>query len=555
MIIGIDVGGTNIDGVVIENGKIIKKIKNPVDRQNLFSTIHTALTELVEDLDKSQIERINLSTTISTNAIVEGKIEDVLVVIQSGPGIQNEFSNNYKYLEEVSGYVDHRGKVVKELDLKEIKKIKNNPKYKNLDSLAIVTKFSTRNPESEIKIKDTLESNFKNISVGHLLSGNLNYPRRVNTAYLNSSVSSIFSDFLDNIKTALNEKGIDSPIYILKADGGTMDFNEAYKFPLQSVLSGPAASFMGISALENTKTDSIYLDIGGTTTDIFFLADGVPLFEPTGIEIDNRKTLVRSIFSHSIGLGGDSVIKIIDGKLKIGPERLDKPMALGGKYPTVTDAMKVLDLVEFGDGNKSFDGLVNLALEIDLEVKEFSQLVLQKCSDIIYDTVIKLLNRINSKPLFTVREVLEGRKLEPKEIKIIGGPAKNLSPYLKNKFEIDVKVPENFLIANAIGAALSKPTFEINLHADTVSQILSVPEENIYKSISRNFDLDEGRDLVIEILKNKSKLVSDEISEVEIVEENSFNMVDGWSYGKNIRIKGQIMPGLMYKMRSDNFES
>ncbi len=555
MIIGIDVGGTNIDGVVIENGKIIKKIKNPVDRQNLFSTIHTALTELIEDLDKSQIERINLSTTISTNAIVEGKIDDVLVVIQSGPGIQNEFSNNYKYLEEVSGYVDHRGKVVKELDLKEIKKIKGNPKYKNLDSLAIVTKFSTRNPESEIKIKDTLESNFKNISVGHLLSGNLNYPRRVNTAYLNSSVSSIFSDFLDNIKIALNEKGIDSPIYILKADGGTMDFNEAYKFPLQSVLSGPAASFMGISALENTKTDSIYLDIGGTTTDIFFLADGVPLFEPTGIEIDNRKTLVRSIFSHSIGLGGDSVIKIIDGKLKIGPERLDKPMALGGKYPTVTDAMKVLNLVEFGDGNKSFDGLVNLALEIDLEVKEFSQLVLQKCSDIIYDTVIKLLNRINSKPLFTVREVLEGRKLEPKEIKIIGGPAKNLSPYLKNKFEIDVKVPENFLIANAIGAALSKPTFEINLHADTVSQILSVPEENIYKSISRNFDLDEGRDLVIEILKNKSKLVNDEISEVEIVEENSFNMVDGWSYGKNIRIKGQIMPGLMYKMRSDNFES
>lgn len=555
MIIGIDVGGTNIDGVVIENGKIIKKIKNPVDRQNLFSTIHTALTELIEDLDKSQIERINLSTTISTNAIVEGKIDDVLVVIQSGPGIQNEFSNNYKYLEEVSGYVDHRGKVVKELDLKEIKKIKDNPKYKNLNSLAIVTKFSTRNPESEIKIKDTLESNFKNISVGHLLSGNLNYPRRVNTAYLNSSVSSIFSDFLDNIKIALNEKGIDSPIYILKADGGTMDFNDAYKFPLQSVLSGPAASFMGISALENTKTDSIYLDIGGTTTDIFFLADGIPLFEPTGIEIDNRKTLVRSIFSHSIGLGGDSVIKIIDGKLKIGTERLDKPMALGGKYPTVTDAMKVLDLVEFGDGDKSFDGLVNLALEIDLEVKEFSQLVLQKCSDIIYDTVIKLLNRINSKPLFTVREVLEGRKLEPKEIKIIGGPAKTLSPYLKNKFEIDVKVPENFLIANAIGAALSKPTFEINLHADTVSQILSVPEENIYKSISRNFDLDEGRDLVIEILKNKSKLVNDEISEVEIVEENSFNMVDGWSYGKNIRIKGQIMPGLMYKMRSDNFES
>lgn len=555
LIIGIDVGGTNIDGVIIHNKNIIRKVKNSVDKEDLFATIYNAIKELTQGVEKSKIQRINLSTTISTNAIVEGKTEDVLLIIQSGPGIQNNFSESFKFLEEVDGYVDHRGVVVKELDIEEIKYIKTDRKYEHLDSAAIVTKFSTRNPESEIKIKKIFQEEYKYISTGHSLSGNLNFPRRVNTAYLNSSVSKVFSSFLDDIKNALEAEGITAPIYMLKADGGTMDMKNAYSLPIQSILSGPAASFMGISALEDTTEDSIYLDIGGTTTDIFFLVDGVPLFEPIGIEIDKLKTLVRSIYSYSIGLGGDSVVKIIDGKIKIGPERLDRPMALGGKYPTVTDAMAVLDLINFGDKEKALTGMEKLSLVMNLDAIQCSQSILQECGEIIFSTVEVLLNKINSKPLFTVKEVLEGKKLQPKEIKIIGGPAKILSKYIEERFDLNTIVTGNHEIANAIGAALSKPTFEINLHADTVNKILSIPEENIYKNISSKFSLKDGRDLVFKYLKTKGKSSGEENPDIEILEENEFNMVDGWKFGKNIRIKGQVQPGLIYSMRGDNFES
>ena len=91
MLVGIDVGGTNIDGVLIENKKIIKTSKNHVDRDKLFENIKSNLLELLEGIDPAKIERINLSTTISTNAIVEDKIDRVLMILQGGPGIKNNF--------------------------------------------------------------------------------------------------------------------------------------------------------------------------------------------------------------------------------------------------------------------------------------------------------------------------------------------------------------------------------------------------------------------------------------------------------------------------------
>ncbi len=555
MIIGIDVGGTNIDGVIIENRKVAKKVKRPVDKENLFDTVYGTLKDLMHDADKSKVRRIHLSTTISTNAIVENTIEDVLLIIQSGPGIQNDFSQQYEHVELIDGYVDHRGKVVKDLNLKEIDAIKNDKKYKSFHSLGVVTKFSTRNPESETKIKDLLKDDFEHISVGHALSGNLNFPRRVATTFLNASVTKVFSSFLDNIVRALQEEEIFAPIYILKADGGTMGIDDAYRLPVQSVLSGPAASFMGISALEETLVDSIYLDIGGTTTDIFFLADGMPLFEPLGIEIDGRKTLIRSIFCHSIGLGGDSAVRVAKGELFIGPERLDSPLALGGKYSTVTDAMAVLHLIDFGDREKSLEGIRSLARELGLPEEETARKILEGCAEKISETVENLLEKINGKPLFTVREVLENRKLEPKEIKVIGGPAKVLAPFIEKKFGLNTVVTKNSEIANAIGAALSKPTFEINLHADTAARTLSVPEANIYKKISGRFSPGEGRDLVIDLLEKKGASIGEEDFDVEIVEEDVFNMIDGFSSGKNIRIKGQIRPSLLHDMRSDTVES
>lgn len=548
MLVGIDIGGSNIDGVLVDGNKILKIVKNPVDKDNLLATIKTAIFQLTADQDVEKIERINLSTTLSTNAIIENKISEVLVIIQEGPGMVNDFEEKIPYLENFDGYVDHRGKKVVDFDVGKVVEIKNNEAYKDIDSLALVTKFSTRNPEVENKLKDLLADDFSYISLGHKMSGRLNLPRRVYSSYLNSAVAKVFVSFAENIQEALAQEKIFAPLYILKADGATMTLEEGKDRPIESILSGPAASFMGMTALSQSKDDEIYLDIGGTTTDIFFLTDGRPLYQPLGMEIKSMKTLVKGLYSKSIGLGGDSYVHLEGKQIKIGPERKDRPLAFEGNYLTLTDAFNGLGLSDLGDVNKSISGLKILGDQINLPYKDLAEEILNKAAKIIFDEVKSDLEKINSKPLYTVKEVLENKKLQPKKIKLIGGPAKALAPFIEEIFCLETQVPNYFQVANALGACLSKPTFEANLQADTKRGYVNIPELGIYKKISSTFDLKAGEELIKEEILKKARNLKLEDPQVEILEASSFNMVDYYSFGRNIRIKAQIQGGLLYNL-------
>lgn len=556
MIIGLDMGGTHIDGVIIKDKRVINTIKNPTDRTDLFNSIWSSLKELLRDYDASEIKAINLSTTVSTNAIVEGKTQRVGMIIQAGPGVKNDFSSMDSENSFISGYVDHRGIVVEALDVDEVHRTMDLFKEKEIGSSAVVTKFSTRNPENELEIGQFLKDDFENITLGHRMSGQLNFPRRVYTSYLNSAVYETFNDFAKHIKKALEKEGIQAPLYILKADGGTMDIETAQERPVETILSGPAASFMGISAMINTEEDAILLDIGGTTTDIFFLADGVPLFEGLGAKISKYKTLVRAIYSVSIGLGGDSSIRVEDGDIKIGPERRGKPYALGGPDPTPTDAMIYLNLIDISDDAKerAKKAMQVLGKSLKIDAKKVANLILDTMAEIIKDKTDELLADINSKPVYTIKELLYGVKVEPKSISIIGGPAKILSPILEKHYELPCYFPENYQVANAIGAALAKTTLEITMLADTAQGILSVPELGVYEKIPKNYSLDEAKQKALSLLKEAalSMGLKKEDIETEITEESSFNMVQGFfTKGKNIRVKAQIKPGHLFKLRSD----
>ena len=185
------------------------------------------------------------------------------------------------------------------------------------------------------------------------MSGHLNFPRRISTTYLNEAVWAKYQQFVDQVLHFVKERGISVPIYILKADGGTFDIQHSRNCPVQTILSGPAASIMGILSTAGCEEDSIALDIGGTTTDIAVFADGVPLLEHFGVTIGGYKTLIRGLRTKSIPVGGDSRVKYEDGKLQIGPEREGPAAALDGPYPTPTDAMIVLGLSDFGDSGKA----------------------------------------------------------------------------------------------------------------------------------------------------------------------------------------------------------
>ncbi|KUK08829.1 MAG: Hydantoinase/oxoprolinase [Caldanaerobacter subterraneus] len=550
-------GGTNIDGVIVEKGKIIKTIKKPTNRENLFNSIWTALKELLSGYDNTKIERINLSTTVSTNAIVENKLSPVGMIIQPGPGLPYDFLACGDENVFISGYIDHRGEIIKDFNLFEIENAIKLFKEKNIKAYAVVTKFSIRNPSIEIKIKEILENEIPNsfVTMGHTISGKLNFPRRVYTSYLNSAVHSIFNEFLNNIKKSLEKEGINAPVFILKADGGTMNISTAEKKPVETILSGPAASLMGINAMLPTNEDAILLDIGGTTTDIFFLADGVPLFEPWGIRIGKYKTLIRAIYSVSIGLGGDSSICVRNGRIKIGPQREGVPYAFGGPKPTPTDAMITLELIDENafsltheNVKKAYEAMTLLGKELNLSAKDMAKLILSTMGDIIKNKVDELLHEINSRPVYTVKELLYGKKIKPKLINIIGGPSKVLAPVLEEKFNLPCYYPKNYSVANAVGAALARPTTEITMLVDTSKKTLSVPELGLYEKITGNYTLDKAKEKALELVKKSALSLGASIEEIEaeIVEESSFNMVRGfYTIGKNMRIKAQVKPGLI----------
>jgi hypothetical protein len=348
------------------------------------------------------------------------------------------------------------------------------------------------------------------------------------------------------------DRGMNTPLFILKADGGTTSLAQAENKPIETILSGPAASFMGLNALLKTHEDALLLDIGGTTTDIFFLVDGVPLFEPLGIEIHSYKTLTRAIYSTSMGLGGDSSVRVENQGIRIGPRREGPPYALGGPMPTPTDAMIALGLAEFGDRKKAIAAMESLARVLELSMEETARNVLDTLGSMIKSKVDQLLAEINSKPVYTIHELLHSRRLKPQRINLIGGPAKCLSPILEKKFNLPCYYPRDYAIANAIGAAMAKLTQDITLVADTQRRILTAGEYGIRERVGRDFTIEDARKRAVQLLRYSAidqGAKEDEI-ETEIIEESIFNMVDGfYTTGKNIRVKAQIKPGLIGDLR------
>ncbi|NLE13598.1 MAG: hydantoinase/oxoprolinase family protein [Clostridiales bacterium] len=550
MIIGIDMGGTNIDGVVIaaHDGRIVRQVKRPVDRSDYFRSIWNCIKELLRGTEKEDIKRINLSTTVSTNAIVENRISKVGVILQRGPGLKWRFDDLGENVVDVTGSTDHRGIPVSGENPDELTKIKADFLNNSIEAAAVVGKFSTRNPEFEKRAEEYLRDSFREVTMGHTLSGRLNFPRRVRTAYLNAAVCSTFKAFAENIEEALRREGIGAPVYILKADGGTVSLKGAKAKPVETILSGPAASLMGMTALLDEKeADRCLLDIGGTTTDLFFLADGVPVFEPSGIEIGGHKTLVRAVYSTSAGLGGDSYVRMEDGKLKIGPERKGHAVAFGGKHLTPTDALVYLGVMEAEHSRESAEALESMAKEIRMPPGEFAGMIIGNFCKSVRETIENALKKINSNPVYTIKELLDGRTVKPRSVGVIGGPAKALSKYLERELGLPVEYPPNHEIANAIGAALARPTAEITLLADTEREILSIPETGVYEKIGRTYDLRRAKERALSEVKSAGQAmgISSDVPGAEITEESSFNMVKEYRAYKNIRVKAQIKPGLV----------
>jgi hypothetical protein len=171
--------------------------------------------------------------------------------------------------------------------------------------------------------------------------------------------------------------------------------------------------------------------------------------------------------------------------------------------------------------------------------------ILQQMAGEIARQCRTLLDKINSRPVYTVREVLEGKQLQPAQVIVIGAPAPILAAELEAAFGLPVTVPNLAGVANAIGAALSQPTTELTLLADTEQGLLTVPEEGIREKIPAGYNLERARTRALELLRGRLLRLTPEAAgtELEVVEEQAFNMVSGfYTTGKNIRVKVQVKP-------------
>lgn len=529
--------------------------------------IGEALDAVLEGYDTSNIEQVTLSTTVVTNTIVEEKEQVVDLYVVTGPGrnVDDIFPVKPIYLQ---GYTDHRGIVVERTPADAVRGIANMVQTRSGTDLAAVSaKFGVRNPQEELSITEELKNTYHAISNGSLLSGSLNFPRRTISAYFNSAVTPVFTVFKKNVEDALSARNIVAPLHILKADGGSLPVEHMVSRPVETAFTGPAATVLGLSALGVIGNQhTVALDIGGTTTDISLWKHGRPLMTKNGVSIREYPSAVRSFAVTSVGIGGESVVRLKNGNLTVGPERVGPSVALGGVEPTLGDALIVLGHANYGDFNLASRALQDLADAIQATVQsnnvntlnnqltliktssDVARLILQNALETIQRGVDEVITVENKRPIYVVADIVNPDIFVPEYIVVVGGTAPSLGPSIGEYLELPVTIPENAAVANAIGAALALSTIELTVHVDTKRRLLVIPELGVKQ---KNCTLKRAEQVVERAKETLSeeaiRLGLDTVQEIEVISIEDFPVVEGWqSMERLITVKVQLAAGVKH---------
>ena len=567
MLLGLDVGGTFTDAVIIDGHRVVATAKRRTTKDNLMNGIGEALDAVLEGYDTSNIEQVTLSTTVVTNTIVEEKEQVVDLYVITGPGrnVDDIFPVEPIYLQ---GYTDHRGIVVERTPADAVRGIANMVQaHSGTDLAAVSAKFGVRNPHEELSITEELKNTYHTISNGSLLSGSLNFPRRTISAYFNSAVTPVFTVFKKNVEEALKVRNIIAPLHILKADGGSLPMEHMVSRPVETAFTGPAATVLGLSALGVIgNKHTVALDIGGTTTDISLWKHGKPLMTKNGVSIREYPSAVRSFAVTSVGIGGESVIRLKNGNLTVGPERVGPSVALGGIEPTLGDALIVLGHANYGDFNLASRALQDLADAIQATLRsnnvntsnnqltliktasDVARLIVEKALQTIQYGINEVVKVENKRPIYVVADIVNPDVFVPEHIVVVGGTAPSLGPSIGEYLELPVTIPENAAVANAIGAALALSTIELTVHVDTKRRLLVIPELGIKQ---QNCTLKRAEQVVERAKETLSeealRLGLDTAQEIEVISIEDFPVVEDWqSMERLITVKVQLAAGVKH---------
>lgn len=341
--LGLDTGGTYTDAVVmsLSNGALICKAKALTTREDLTIGIREAISAMDRDF-LQKVDVVSLSSTLATNTVVEGKGCRVALVCI---GSEYDGKMNPDYSVNLAGGHNLKGEETSPLDESALRRFLESVRGR-VDGVAITGYMSVRNPDHENRAKE-ITREILNVPVvcGHDLSSSLGFNERTSTCVMNSRLIPVIDDLIRSVKKVLAEFGIRAPLMIVKGDGTMMGEEVARERPVETILSGPAASIMGALHLVGVN-DAIVMDMGGTTTDIGILRDGKPRLDPEGAIIGGHRTRVIAAEIATSGIGGDSRILVNGRRLVQSPVRVMPICIAAHKWKEVREYYHGLDHTE-----------------------------------------------------------------------------------------------------------------------------------------------------------------------------------------------------------------
>lgn len=340
-VVGIDTGGTYTDSVLLDykTRTIITFGKTLTTREDLTIGIIKSLKKL-RIKDPAKIKLVGISSTLATNSIAEGKAKQTGLLLigydrdlVSSYGLQKKFpTKNINYFR---GGHTSQGEEKEPLDLKGIKAwvIKHQS---DLEALAISSYFSPLNPSHEEQAFEAIRKICSlPVVLGHQLSTKLDSIKRATTACLNASLVAIMQEFIEAVRESLKDQGIHAPLMIVKGDGSLMPYTEAVHKPVETIISGPAASAIGGRFLSGCG-NALVIDVGGTTTDMALINNFEITISEEGARVGEIETAVKAARIRTIGLGCDSRISFGPGsQVQVGPERVVPLSRLASRFPRV----------------------------------------------------------------------------------------------------------------------------------------------------------------------------------------------------------------------------
>jgi len=512
MRIGVDVGGTNTDAVLLDGDQVLSWCKMPTT-PDVGDGITSAISKVLTDADTTagKIQCIMIGTTHFTNAFVERKkllpvgiIRIALPAAQALPPLLDwpdeiaaTIGNN---IHLVRGGYQYDGRINALLDEDAVISAAEDFRQKGIRTVAVTGLFSSVNGDMELRAAEILRQHMGDIdiSLSHTI-GRIGILERENATIMNASLAVMARDVVTSFHTALKKLDITAPFYVSQNDGTLMNAEFVAKYPVLTFASGPTNSMRGAAWLSGVK-DAIVADIGGTTTDIGMLVNGYPRESSVTVDIGGVRTNFRMPDILAIGLGGGSLVKRQGNHIAVGPQSvgyrlLDEAIIFGGKTLTSSDIAVAAGYAEMGDISKT---------------SSLDSHMVAGAVETIHNIITEAVDRMKTSG-------------DPVPLILVGGGA-----VLVNR-DIDgtsrTLIPDHASVANAIGAAIAQ----------------------IGAEIDKVFSYDEiGRDKALDLAKqeaiDKAVTAGAERQSIEIIdiEEVPLAYVPGGTVRLRIKVAGKL---------------